>query len=264
MYWDPVFNTYVQAVPYERILRHYRSVDKLRELLNSESRDELEELAVSLARLISSEANISTSCIGVSGSILVGLHSIQSDIDLIIVGEKNSRKAYDALSSLMEESIHVRRYTIEELKRLYRFRLRDTLMSFEDFIRIERRKVLQGIFGGRDFYIRLVKTHEEYGEKYGDKIYVPLGKQEIRAQIVDASDSIFTPCRYVVEVRDVLRGPKDIKVEEITSFRGRFCEQALEGEEVIARGKLEKVISEEKIYYRLLLGGERDHYMILS
>jgi predicted nucleotidyltransferase len=48
-------------------------------------------------------------------------------------------------------------------------------------------------------------------------------------------------------------------LREITSFRGRFCEQTEEGERILAQGKLERVVAPKgEIYHRLLLGGQGD------
>ena len=54
-------------------------------------------------------------------------------------------------------------------------------------------------------------------------------------------------------------------IKEIVSFRGRFCEQARNGETVIAQGKIEKVsVKRDKDeYYRLLLGGKPSDTMVL-
>jgi len=258
LYRDPVFNTFLQAVPVRYISRVYKPSERLRKMLESSQLDEIEKSALKLALLIKEKAGLALESIGVTGSILVKLHKEDSDIDLVVIGEREGRKVYEAMEELFNEN-SVQRYGTEELWRLYEFRSKDTPMSFEDFVKIERRKVLQGLFENKDFYIRLVKKPEEYGEKYGDRIYTPLKEARIKARVLNAEDSIFTPCRYVV---DVLKG--DSKIEEIASYRGRFCEVAKDGEVVEARGKLEKVIDRKRgIYYRLLLGSSREDYMIL-
>jgi len=54
-------------------------------------------------------------------------------------------------------------------------------------------------------------------------------------------------------------------VSEIASFRGRFCEQAGEGETVIAQGKVEKVQKKNSdTFFRLLLGGKPSDFMVLE
>ena len=92
-----------------------------------------------------------------------------------------------------------------------------------------------------------------------------LGQAEVEVIVTDTSEAIFTPCSYKVgDVRLVRGQPAALLLEEIVSFRGRFCEQAREGERVRARGKLERVITKEgTIHYRLLLGGAGD-FMIVA
>jgi predicted nucleotidyltransferase len=140
------------------------------------------------------------------------------------------------------------------------------MMSFEDFVAVESRKVLQGKFMGRDYFIRFVKDWNEVGEKYGDVCYKNCGYAKIEATVVDDSESIFTPCTYKIENVRIVEGPEIQPIREIASFRGRFCEQARRGEVVIAQGKVEHVTDrrQNREYFRLLLGGKPSDYMVLS
>jgi predicted nucleotidyltransferase len=158
----------------------------------------------------------------------------------------------------------VRRLNEEEMRKLYAFRSQDTPMGFEDFARLEGRKVIQGRFRGCEYFIRFVKAPAEVGERYGDSRYTSLGQVEIEATVADASQAIFTPCAYEVEDVRFTDGPTVDDLREIASFRGRFCEQAGEGEKVLARGKLEKVVTKEgEVYHRLLLGGRGDSMTVV-
>ena len=64
----------------------------------------------------------------------------------------------------------------------------------------------------------------------------------------------------------VVEGPKLQPIQEIVSFRGRFCEQAENGEAVEAQGKVELVTNKKTggEYYRLILGNKPSDYMVLS
>ena len=55
-------------------------------------------------------------------------------------------------------------------------------------------------------------------------------------------------------------------IQEICSFRGRFCENAVEKEIVLVEGKLEKVIIRNNIeYFRILLTDQtRDKMLIIK
>jgi len=138
-------------------------------------------------------------------------------------------------------------------------------MEFEDFVRTESRKVLQGKFHQRDYFIRCVKGWNEISEKYGSIRYEPLGDAKIRATITDDSQMIFTPCTYQIEDVVTLEGKRVEQLREIVSFRGRFCEQARKGETVIASGMVERVQKlEGKEYFRLLLGNKPSDCMALA
>jgi predicted nucleotidyltransferase len=204
--------------------------------------------------------------LGISGSLLVKLHAPDSDIDPVIYGSENCRRVYKALESLTQDSrSNIKPYTKEELPRLFDFRVKDTQMSFKDFERVESRKVLQGKFKDRDYFIRFVKDWNEIDEKYGGVCYKNTGYSKIKAAIIDNSEAIFTPCSYKISSAEILEGAC-FPIEEIASFRGRFCEQARKGEVVIAQGKVEKVMDyrRDREFHRLLIGNKPSDYMILG
>ena len=90
-----------------------------------------------------------------------------------------------------------------------------------------------------------------------------MGNARIKAKIVDASNSIFTPCSYQISKTEILEGNKSHLIKEIVSFRGRFCEQAVEGETIIAQGKVEKTIEKDKKQHlRLILGAKVSDFML--
>lgn len=263
--YDPVFDEKLCEVPVDSVKNQYKPVEKLRELLSSNSLDMLESLALQLAKQLKEIANIPWNAIGISGSIMVRLHKPSSDIDAIVYGSKNCRKVHSTLENLLSEKQGAfKPYTRRGLKALFDFRLKDTMMSYEDFVRTESRKVLQGKFMQTEYFIRFVKDWSEIGEKYGDVRYVNVGYARVEATVVDDSESIFTPCVYKISDARVLEGPQIKPLEEIASFRGRFCEQARNGEVVIAQGKVERVIDNKRNreHFRLLLGNKPSDYFV--
>jgi predicted nucleotidyltransferase len=264
---DTVFDETLCSVPVCDVKKHYKPAEKLRQLRSSRRLDALETVVLQLTESLREKANILWDAIGVCGSILVGLHTADSDIDPVIYGSENCRKVHDTLKSLLkDEPSQFKPYDREELEVLFDFRSKDTVMSFEDFVRTESRKALQGKFLDKDYFVRFVKDWDEVSEKYGDVRYVNIGYARIKAMVVVDSKSIFTPCSYKLSNVQILEGPKAELIEEIASFRGRFCEQAREGEEIIAQGKVEHVIDrlQEHEYSRLLLGNNPSDFMMLA
>jgi hypothetical protein len=265
--YDLVFDETLCEVPVCDVKKLYKPIEKLQELRATRDLDSLEYKAVQFAELLTEEASVPWKSIGISGSILVGLHRTSSDVDPIVYGSQNCRKVHSALERMFKsEHMCVRPYAKEDLISLFDFRSKDSSADLESFVRTESRKVMQGKFLGTDYFVRFVKSWKEIDECYGDIQYQNVGAAEVRATVADDSDSIFTPCTYKVEGARVLNGPQVGHIERIVSFRGRFCEQAKVGEEVIARGKLERVINKRGglEYFRLLLGNKPSDFLILA
>jgi len=266
LYYDPIFGERLEGVPIKCISTLYQPSKKVSELLKNPTSDKVEKKAIKFVQYLHDTSKVPMKKLGLSGSILLGLYTKKSDIDLTVYGRKNCLAMHETLKQLMkEEKSNVSSYNLNDLKRLYNFRSRDTHMPLEDFLRIERRKSLQGKYENKDFFIRFLIDWDEVNEKYGDRRYVPMGNARIKAKIVDASNSIFTPCSYQISNSEILEGKKSQLIKEIVSFRGRFCEQAVEGETIIAQGKVEKTIEKDKKQHlRLILGAKVSDYMLIK
>ena len=265
--YDPVFDETLCEVPINKVKKHFDPVKKLQQLRDSETPDVVENKALQLAELLKQNANIPWSTIGISGSILAGLHKIGSDIDPIVYGSTNCRRVQSSLQEMFNDAHSpLKPYSQHELRSLFDFRSKDTAMNFEDFVRTESRKAFQGKFTKTDYFVRFVKNWNEIDEKYGDVLYKNSGYAKIKATVVDDSESIFTPCKYAIKGVDVIEGPKLSPITQIASFRGRFCEQATSGETVIAQGKVEHVteLKRHQEYFRLLIGNKPSDYMTLA
>ena len=268
---DPVFGDILCEVPENQITEHYTPIEKLAELREKRQLADLERKAVVLAETLKEAADIPWESVGVSGSIMAGLFTLQSDIDPLVYGAENCRKAYLALKTMLKDgNSQPKPYTREELHSLFDFRSKDTMMSFDDFERVEGSKAFQGKFEGVDFFVRFVKDWNEIDEKYGDVVFKNMGYAKITATVTNASEALFTPCTYKLENANVLEGPAIEPVAEIVSFRGRFCEQvpsdATEPTTIEAQGKVELVKDKRsnREFYRLILGNKPQDYMILS
>jgi len=264
--FDPVFGETLCEVPLGQIAEHYQPPEKLASLRKSKNLNNLENRALQLATTLKEKAGIPWSAIGISGSIMAGLTNEKSDIDPLVYGVENSRKAYAAFQELLKTADSgFKSYSRMELQALFDFRSKDTQMNFEDFVLVESRKAFQGMFMGTDYFIRFVKDWSETSEQYGDVCFKNVGYAKIAATIADCSDALFTPCTYMLKDVAVVGGPKLAPITEIASFRGRFCVQAANGEAVEAQGKVELVTDKKNLseHYRLIIGNEPSDYMVL-
>jgi len=262
----------IQAVPHEQILRIHDPTEKFQKLAQSSSSklDPLLKCCLDLGLTICSGAKIPLANMGVSGSVLVNLHTKHSDIDLVVYGSNEGRRVYELMTQLCSQMTRIEGLTFyheQELRKLYRFRSFSTPISYEDFVRVETKKVLQGLYKGYDFYIRLVCKPEDIGLKFGDQCYQDCGDVVLKARLANDTERFFTPCRYVIEDAIILSPPiHRLNIEVIESFRGRFCEAARVGDQVRVRGKLEQVTDKktERKWYRVLVGRDHKDFMVIE
>lgn len=266
MAFDPVFQTALQSVPLSRVRKVYSPSHWAQTLADSDRFDPLVEDAGELLRVIRKEAGVPMSALGLTGSLLIGMHSENSDIDISVFGGAYCRKVYAALRGVLQGGGEKDfcRLDEREMKGLYSQRSVDTVMPFADFHVLEKRKANQGRFRNRTWFARFVRTRDEAECTYGERVYLPLGRGTIHATVTEDGEAIFTPCRYAIaEVRDAEDSALPLP-EEIVSFRGRFCDQAVVGERVAASGLLEEVRGTEgRVRYRLLLGNYPGDTMVL-
>jgi predicted nucleotidyltransferase len=264
--YDPASGLVQQSVPHSSIQRIYDPRLWLQEISKTPHRDPLQDDALEFCDLLAKEAGVSREHLGVSGSLLIDMHTPRSDLDLTVHGERNCRLVHQALQRLLDSGSvpGLSRFDQQGFRGLYQERVKDTRMDFDEFITLESRKSFQGLFRGRTFFVRFIKEPSELDESYGDLLYEPLHPVAVVATVTGAADAIFTPCRYPLTAVQFLQGNPVDSLDEIVSYRGRFCEQARPGERVRVSGTLERVRTHQgRTWHRLILGNRPEDTMTL-
>jgi len=261
---DPGLGVPVDAVPWAEIVRVYDPRERLRHLRASGPGDKLEEDALQLTEVLRDIAGAGLVAIGLTGSLLFGLHTPASDIDLVVYGDQDCRRVHAALTRLLDDPASgVARPRGEELASIHAVHREDTPLSAADFARLQARKVNEGRFAGRPYFIRFVKLPAEVPERYGDPCYAPAGRALIEARVTDDSEALFTPCRYSLDQVVSLDGSPAKDLREAISYRGRFAEQARIGRRMRALGALERAIWRDgRETTRLVVGGRPGDYLL--
>ncbi len=255
--FDPIFQVSLQSVPKSSILKIYDPCRRFQDLVLTPPESAIEKDAYDFLHLLQKEAQVPLSAFGITGSLLIGLDTKHSDLDVVVTGSEHCAKVYQALLRMLDApaDLDLRRLDSEGIKELFAQRVADTYMPLGEFAKLEKRKVNQGRFRDRTYFIRFVKQTDEHGDIYGNRRYTPLGRAKVVAAIADDREAIFTPCRYFLSNARILEGPQIPELKEIVSFRGRFCEQSRAGEWVYAAGTLERVENIQGfVYHRILLG----------
>ena len=245
----------LQSVPMESISHAYSARERLKTLVE-EPGTELETTIAKIVTALSSESGVPLDGFGVSGSVLIGLTVPTSDVDLVVYGLDAGRKVYSSLEELRASQDWIRPYDSETVRAVMKSRWGDTDLDPGKLVDIETRKVLHGLVDGRDYFVRLVRNSEEFERETASK---SLGRAVLGAVVTDAEESVFTPCRYIVEDCTYLDGALGHEVTQLVSYRGKFTEQARQGDTVEARGTVEEATYWEETIFRLILGGRGDY-----
>jgi len=233
---------------------------------------QLEENSLKICKLFISEGCIPEDSIGITGSSMIELSNVNSDIDLVIYGTEISIEFQEKLRKILNNNGSCRKYNLKEFHSHYNWRVGGSNIPFDEFLKTEQRKLHQGVFNGFEFFIRYIKSPDDWKGSFYDYKYRNCGRIKLKAEISDDTDSIFTPATYKINVKKILESEmpsnelKSYNITEINSFRGRFCEQAIKGETIFVEGKLEKVNFQDKeMYLRVILNDQkRDKMLVLD
>ena len=233
LFYSGKFDANLHGIPVSDVKKILRPQERLQELLNSNESemDDIERKVLKLAEIFSSNG-IPLNKIGVTGSVLIKNQNDNSDIDLVIYGAKNFGNARKIVRELTEKC------ELSELSdSLWRdaYERRKPSLSFDEFLRHEKRKFNKGAVCGTKFDIALVRDFNEILPD--EKTYKKSGKIKIRAEVIDDKFAFDYPARYKISG----------EFSEVVSFTHTYVGQAVAGETIEVSGTVEESDGEKRI-----------------
>lgn len=274
LFFSDVTNVEMMGVPRDKVERIIKPENRLlglkKTLENGEKikNQELVTKLIDLADFFHYKANISYENLGISGSILAGLHKKDtSDLDFVVFGLENHRKAIATFKKVKGQEVYIKEIdktlkldgiTDDYWDFVYNKRINDFSLTKSEFKWYENRKSNRGTINGTLFDILATKNYDEIEGKWGDPIYEPLGISKIECDIKSALGAFDNPSLYTIENVEVLEGV-EVPISEVVSFTHTYAGEVIDDEHVIAKGKVEKVIYENgSQHYRIVVGTTRE------
>lgn len=227
------------------ICRHYSCREGLARLLEERELDPLQQLAKDLVLLLHDHGGVELDCMGITGSILLGIHHQWSDVDIVVYGKKNFWRALEAVEKL---GLHDHREMLERFRNHYP-------IDGDDAEKLAKRVRHKGYYRGVKFSIHGVRSDDELDIKYGDIVYRPIGVGTARLEVLDSGDSGLTPSVYRVSGFAETAGKK-YPVEWLTCYDLSFTALFRPGDTLEALGKIEEAEDRRsgRRFYNLLIG----------
>lgn len=257
--WN-VENKKMMGVPKEDIKQIHSPIKRLMEIRENREKSEFYEKVALLSDIFHKEAGIGFEDMGITGSTLAHLQiDDSSDIDFIVFGLENHRRARNLYGKLKDNPDSVLDRIDEDYwRKVYKKRIHDDSMSFDEFIWYESRKNNRGLIKGTLFDILSTMNMEDF-EESNDLFYRQVGKMKIKCRILDDSQSFDTPAIYKIGNLEILEG-KPANIERIVSYTHTYAGEVQENECVIASGVCEEVTDKRsnKKMYNLVVGTTRE------
>jgi predicted nucleotidyltransferase len=250
-------NITITAVPHKNIEIHFKPEQKMAQLRVETQPDSLQHKLIMFTRFLEDISGISSELLGVTGSLLIGIHKPAfSDLDITVYGIKNSWALRNALTESSPSQIPTKRLAGKPLEEWCFKKAKQYPLTPVEASKIYERKWNLGFFDGTWFSIHPVKLENEVTEKYGQRKYHPYCQVIIRAVVRDNVDSLFLPSIYRLKEVEVLEGPQLGKITEVVSYESLYDSLAENGEAIVAKGKLERVMDRRtgRETYRVLVG----------
>ncbi|MCX8150673.1 MAG: nucleotidyltransferase domain-containing protein [Candidatus Bathyarchaeota archaeon] len=226
------------SVPVNRIEKVFVPKERLQYLMGLEKRDRIQTLALELVELISKESNVNMQDLGIHGSIALGMHSEESDIDFVVLGSKNFRKVEATIDRLVEAG--TLRYLFSN--------------------RLDRARKFKGKYKDKIWMYTATRKPEEFPPPYGTLRFSVMHPVKFECIISDDSEAIFRPAIYKFTNYKPLDKKSELSADRlpvsIISNIGCYRNVARNGDRVKVSGVLERVESNKtgEVFYQVVVG----------
>jgi predicted nucleotidyltransferase len=255
---DPHFSTDLLEPPKTNVAKYFSPEIRLKEIIESGSKDPLEELAKRGAETLHDALGIQYDHIGVAGSILWQGHNLEkSDINMNIYGFDASWTLYKNYESLIEGREGARLRELPDWQHaMARVHARIPIMKSEDLQNLfTRRKAL--CLGDVCIGITPILLPDEAPIQHGSESYTTISTEPltIKMEIESVEFGIFHPAIY--EGRspslEIIDGDS---VSRIMVYDGAFGGLLRTSDHVEVTGTLQKVVptNRDDPFYQIMVG----------
>lgn len=224
LYHSSQFDAAFHAVPPAAVIAHHQPEQQLQLLLNSTPPDLLTEKLHKLVALLTS-GGIDSQQLGITGSMLINQHNLDSDIDLVVYG----RQTFNAVRHAVKQAVFASQLQpLDAALMQDNYQRRSSELDFESFAWHEQRKFNKAVIDGSKFDIGMVCLANEL--EVDHRHFMKRGSQVTRARVIDDRFAFDFPARYLID---------NPRTPEIICFTHTYVGQAYQGELIEVAGTME-------------------------
>ena len=238
IFYDQTRSKELITSPLEKIEQVFVPKDRLVWLQNLKNPDSIQSLSLKLIDIVSKEASVPKSDLGIHGSIALEMHAPESDIDFVVYGSKNFRLVEQAIQRLVNEA----------------------KFTYIAGNRIEAARKFVGKYQSKIWMYNATKKPEEIKNQYGDYTFMPLSQLRFTATVCDDTETMYRPAIYRISNYQPQDAQSEIALEQIptivTSNIGCYRNVARAGQQIKVAGTLEKAqnTKDDSVFYQVVVG----------
>ena len=230
----------LHGIPVEEIYHLYRPEETVARLLSTDDADHKQQEAVNMVKLLI-ESGVKQDCIGITGSIMLGTHHEQSDLDLVLYGRDNFFKARSVIKDKISTG------DIKPLNDSMWFKTwvrRGCELDYNTYLLHERKKYNKCMSGSSKVDISMIPNQVESPPAQGT--YKKTGRAVLNSTVINDIYAYDFPARYIVD---------DSEINEVVCFTSTYAGQAANNDQIEAAGVIERNELGDK---RLVVGTSRE------
>jgi len=195
-------------------------------------------MTLDLINLLASESDIAIGDFGVHGSIALSMHTLESDIDIVVYGAQNFRKLEKTIKKLVDAGT----------------------LSYVINNRLDAARRYKGRYLNKLFMYNAIRKPEEVNLKYGMFKYTPITSVKFCCTVKDDNETMFRPAIYKIEdykpSNPVSVLPKEKISELVVSMIGCYRNIARQGDKIRVAGMLEQVenLETSEVFHQVVVG----------
>ncbi len=238
VYFCPFRAKEVISAPLDSISEVFVPRECLRRIASLKRKDNLQRKTLDFIDLISSESGIPCDDFGVHGSVALNMHSVKSDIDVVVYGSRSFRR----LEAIIERLVKAGE------------------LSFLFSNRLDAARRFKGRYKGTVFMYNAIRKPEETTARYGAFKYTPIAPVRFNCVVRNDDEAMFRPATYMIadcEPVDSASGfSEEATPQLVVSMIGCYRNVARKGDKIRVAGMLERVEAVEsgRVFHHVVVG----------